>query len=89
MLGRAPFRRDGEAIVPRSCLALVREQAGSSAEHLALRPGVEPDRAYYVVTASGISPKAVASLRPLESESEGPRKPKLELTPPPPPEVTS
>ena len=32
----------------------------------------------------GISPKAVASLRPLEREAEGGGKPRLELTPPPP-----
>ncbi|PRP94483.1 hypothetical protein ENSA5_41020 [Enhygromyxa salina] len=57
-----PFRRSGEAIVPRSALALVRERAEAASERIVLRPGVEEDRAYYVLTASGIAESAVASL---------------------------
>jgi len=59
-----PFHPDGEALVPRSALPLVREHAANDAEHLPLRPGTEPDRAYYVLTATGISEAAVASLLP-------------------------
>jgi hypothetical protein len=58
-----PFAHAGEAIVPRLAVSLVREQAGADGEHFALRPGVEQDRAYYVVTATGIAEAAVASLR--------------------------
>lgn len=61
-----PFQHSGEAIVPRSAVSLVREQAGNEAERLVLRPGSEPDRAYYVVTATGIAEAAVASLRRVE-----------------------
>jgi hypothetical protein len=64
-----PFHRSGVAIVPRSALALVREQAEAEAEQLSLRPGVEEDRAYYVVTASGIAESAVASLQSLSSST--------------------
>lgn len=64
-----PFAHAGEAIVPRSALSLVREQALADAEHLALRPGIEQDRAYYVVTATGIAESAVASLQPGSVES--------------------
>ena len=62
-----PFHHAGEAIVPRSAVTLVREQAGADAEHLVLRPGVELDRAYYVVTATGIAESAVASLRRVDA----------------------
>lgn len=61
-----PFTRWGLAIVPRTAMALVEEQAALDAERLDLRAGVERDRAYFVVTASGISPTAVASLGSLE-----------------------
>jgi hypothetical protein len=64
-----PFSQAGIAIVPRSALALVREQADADAELLTLRPGTENDRAYYVLTASGISLSAVASLGSLDSTS--------------------
>ena len=67
-----PFKHDGEAIVPRAALAMVREQAGADAEHLGLRPGLEEDRAYYVVTATGIAEDAVASLQPRASEGPNP-----------------
>lgn len=64
-----PFHHAGEAIVPRSAISLVREQAQADAEHLTLRPGIEQDRAYYVVTATGIAESAVASLRRVDVES--------------------
>ncbi|MFO7565497.1 MAG: hypothetical protein R6X02_22840 [Enhygromyxa sp.] len=67
-----PFHHSGEAIVPRSAINLVRERAEADAEHLALRPGLEQDRAYYVVTATGIAEAAVASLRPIEGEEARP-----------------
>jgi hypothetical protein len=57
-----PFSHAGVAIVPRSALALVREQAQLDAEQANLVAGVEDDRAYFVITASDISTKAVASL---------------------------
>ncbi len=63
-----PFRHSGEAIVPRTAVALVRERTGAEAEHIGLRPGVEQDRAYYVVTATGIAESAVASLHALAPE---------------------
>jgi hypothetical protein len=69
-----PFHHGGEAIVPRSAVTMVRERAGAESEHIALRPGIEQDRAYYVVTATGIAESAVASLRSLEPgpDSEDP-----------------
>jgi hypothetical protein len=57
-----PFSQAGVAIVPRSALALVREQAEADSEVFTLRPGNEDDRAYYVLTVSGIALSAVASL---------------------------
>src|SRR5690606_36145044 len=66
-----PFHHAGEAIVPRSAVSLVREQAQADAEHLSLRPGIEQDRAYYVVTATGIAELAVASLRRDQVEVTG------------------
>lgn len=57
-----PFSHGGLAIVPRKALTLVREQAEADSEQLPLRPGNEDDRAYFVLTASGISAAAVASL---------------------------
>ena len=62
-----PFAREGTAIVPAAALALIREHAGAQVEHLALRPGGEPDRAYFVATATGIADAAVASLQGLEA----------------------
>ncbi len=65
-----PFHHNGEAIVPRSAVTMVHEQAQAEAEHLALRPGIEQDRAYYIVTATGIAESAVASLRSVEQEGD-------------------
>jgi hypothetical protein len=64
-----PFSQVGVAIVPRGAVALVREQADADAELPALRPGNEDDRAYHVLTVSGISLSAVASLGSLDSGS--------------------
>jgi hypothetical protein len=62
-----PFQLSGQAIVPRSALALIKDRVASAAEHTGLRAGlragVEEDRAYFVLTASGIAASAVASLR--------------------------
>lgn len=60
-----PFQTDGEAIVPKSAIQMVEDQAGAGSDHMAMRPGIEPDRAYYVVTASGIAEASVASLKPV------------------------
>lgn len=57
-----PFTHAGLAIVPRGALSLVRQQAEADAEQLDMRSGREEDRAYYVLTATGISASAVASL---------------------------
>jgi hypothetical protein len=57
-----PFSHVGLAIVPRRALKLIREQAEADSEQLPLRPGPEDDRAYFVLTASGIATSAVASL---------------------------
>jgi hypothetical protein len=64
-----PFLRSGQAIVPRSALGLVKDRAESAVEHTPLRPGVEEDRAYYVLAASGIAVSAVASLQSLSGQS--------------------
>lgn len=62
-----PFSRDGQAVIPRAAVELVRERAGADAEHLSIRPGIEPDRAYYIVAVSGIAEASVASLTSLEA----------------------
>ncbi|KIG12685.1 hypothetical protein DB30_01122 [Enhygromyxa salina] len=64
-----PFQHSGHAIVPRAALALIKARAEAASEHTPLRPGIEDDRAYFVLTASGIATSAVASLRSLSSPS--------------------
>jgi hypothetical protein len=61
-----PFSHMGVAIVPRRALTLVRDEAEADSEQLPLRPGSEDDRAYFVLTAAGISASAVASLGALD-----------------------
>ncbi|MFV8755341.1 hypothetical protein ACNOYE_32725 [Nannocystaceae bacterium ST9] len=61
------LRQEGEAIVPRAAIELVRDRARAGQDSLTLRPGDEKDRAYYVVAASGIAEASVASLRSLPS----------------------
>jgi hypothetical protein len=73
-----PFQHEGEAIVPRSALAMVRDHAEADAEHLTMRAGLEPDRAYYVVTATGIAEDAVASLRRTPPSPPSPPAPEFE-----------
>lgn len=63
------LRSEGEAIVPRGALELVRERARASHDPLVLRPGDERDRAYYVVASSGIALSAVASLQAREPDA--------------------
>lgn len=63
------LRREGEAIVPRTAIELIRDRARAGHDQLTLRPGDEPDRAYYVVAASGIAEASVASLRSLDERA--------------------
>ncbi|PRQ07126.1 hypothetical protein ENSA7_31410 [Enhygromyxa salina] len=78
-----PFLRSGHAIVPRAALALVAERAAAASERTPLRAGVERDRAYFVITATGIAASAVASLQSLQSQqaTRPPAPPSLHATP--------
>jgi hypothetical protein len=64
------LRREGEAIVPRTAIELVRDRARAGHDQLTLRPGDEKDRAYYVVAASGIAEASVASLRSIDQVAQ-------------------
>jgi hypothetical protein len=56
----------GDAIVPRGIFDAVRrtltEEGGGGRAAIPVSPGIEPDRAYYVVAVGGIAEQAVASL---------------------------
>ena len=59
---------DGQALVPRGAAELVRERLQDDAVRARVRPIDDHDRAYYVMIASGIDLRAVASLRMSEEE---------------------
>jgi hypothetical protein len=82
---------DGQALVPRGAAELVRERLQDDAVRARVRPIDDHDRAYYVMIATGIDLRAVASLRQVgtadasapprtskEAPPEGvPRRPRL------------